>query len=319
MVLETKLNFCHDFMVVIDTNCFENYAQNKKITPYCACEKCDEFFRNKKSRSGVSGGLYFITESVFREIIQQRKEYLAESIKKLKDALEPFGKKVDIPTDINFEEELKKYLDDYYIKVLPHPDNKVFTRIIERALEKRLPFKIVNESKNASSKGSDKGFKDVLLWETLLNFDYESKRIGKIFLITANLKDFPIDGLLPEWKKYHPYVELSILPKWEDFIKEEETMLSELIAQNNVCYPAVLDLFQGENPDIIELLNFKKKITGRKNSPIVEIETDVKKKDGSIYSATYFYDIRVNEPTLFDPNEYDNEQEATNDETMAKD
>lgn len=316
MTLETDLKFCSDFMVVIDTNCFENYAQNKKITPYCACEKCDEFFRNKKSRPGISEGLYFITESVFGEIIQQRKEYLAESIEKLKGALEPFGKKVDIPTDINFEEDLKKYLDAYYIKVLPHPDNKVFPRIIKRALEKKLPFKIVNESKNASSKGSDKGFKDVLLWETLLNFDYESKRIGKVFLITANLKDFPIDDLLPEWNKYHPYVELSILPKWEDFIKEEETMLSELIAQNNVYYPTVLDLFQGENPDIIELPNFKKKLTGRKDSPIVEIETDVKKKDGTIYSDKYYYDIRINEPTLFDPDEYDNEQETTDAETV---
>lgn len=316
MTLETGLKFCHNFMVVIDTNCFENYAQNKKITPYCACEKCDEFFRNKKSRPGISEGLYFITESVFGEIIQQRKEYLAESIEKLKGALEPFGKKVDIPTDINFEEDLKEYLDAYYIKVLPHPDNKVFPRIIKRALEKKLPFKIVNESKNASSKGSDKGFKDVLLWETLLNFDYECKRIGKIFLITANLKDFPIDDLLPEWKRYHPYVELSILQKWEDFIKEEETMLSELIAQNNVYYPTVLDLFQGENPDIIELPNFKKKLTGRKDSPIVEIETDVKKKDGTIYSDKYYYDIRINEPTLFDPDEYDNEQETTDAETV---
>ncbi len=316
MTLETDLKFCSDFMVVIDTNCFENYAQNKKITPYCACEKCDEFFRNKKSRPGISEGLYFITESVFGEIIQQRKEYLAESIEKLKGALEPFGKKVDIPTDINFEEDLKKYLDAYSIKVLPHPDNKVFPRIIKRALEKKLPFKIVNESKNASSKGSDKGFKDVLLWETLLNFDYECKRIGKIFLITANRKDFPIDDLLPEWKIYHPSVELSILQKWEDFIKEEETMLSELIAQNNVYYPTVLDLFQGENPDIIELPNFKKKFTGRKDSPIVEIETDVKKKDGTICQATYYYDARVNEPTLFDPEEYDIEQETTDAEAV---
>ena len=33
--------------------------------------------------------------------------------------------------------------------------------------------------------------------------------------------------------------------------------------------------------------DFKKKITGRKDSPIVEIDTDVKRKDGSIYSDKY--------------------------------
>ena len=316
MALETKLNFCNDFMVVIDTNCFEDYTQNKKITPYCAQTECDDFFKKKKSNQRISNGLYFITQSVFGEIIQQRKEYLENAVETLKKALKPFGKEFNFPTDINFEEDLKKYLKDYHINILPHPDNNVFPRIIQRAIDKKLPFKLVSENKNNASKGSDNGFKDVLLWETLLSFDYESKRIGKVFLITANHKDFPINDLLPEWNKFHPCIELSILQNWKDFIKVEETILSELIAQNNIEYSSVLDLFQGENPDIIELLNFKKKITGRKNSPIVEIETDVKKKDGAIYSATYFYDIRVNEPTLFDPDEYDNEQETTDAETV---
>lgn len=318
MTLETKLKFCHDFMVVMDTNCFEDYTQNKKITPYCAQVECDEFFRKKKSRQGISDGLYFITQSVFGEIIQQRKEYLEDTVETLKKALKPFGKEFDFSTEINFEEDLKKYLENYHINILPHPDNNVFPRIIQRALDKKLPFKLVSENKNNASKGSDKGFKDVLLWETLLNFDYESRRIGKVFLITANLKDFPLDILLPEWKEYHSCVELSILQNWKDFIKEEDTIFSEMIAQNNVSYQAVLDLFQGENSDIIELPNFKKKIMGRKNSPIVEVVTDVKKKDGSIYSETYYYDVRVNEATLFDPDEYDAEQEITDDETMAK-
>ncbi len=313
MTLETGLKFCHDFMVVIDTNCFENYADDKRLTPYCACLGCDEFFRNKKARPGISEGLYFITESVLGEIVQQRKEYLEESVKRLKNALKPFGKELDIPLDINFEEDVKKYLENYYIKILPHPSNDVFPKIIKRALAKRPPFKQVG-----NDKGSDKGFKDVLLWETLLNFNYEKQRIGKVFLITANSKDFPIHDLLPEWKESHPCVELSILQNWQDFTNQEAIILSELIAQNNIDYSRVLDLFQGENPDIIELPNFKKKITGRKDSPIVEIDTDVKRKDGSIYSEKYYYDIRVNEPTLFDPDDYDREQEATNDGTLAK-
>lgn len=313
MTLKTNLKFCHDFMVVIDTNCFEDYTENKNISPYCACAKCDEFFENKKSR-GITLGHYCITESVFSEILQQRKEYFEKAVERLKKALKPFGKEYEIPENINFEADLKKYLNDHYIKILPHPSNEVFPRIIQRALDKKLPFKLVSENKNNASKGSDKGFKDVLLWETLLNFDYESERIGKIFLITANSKDFPFDDLLPEWKKYHPHIELSILQRWEDFIKEEEIMLSELIAHNNIFYPTVLDLFQGENPEIVELPNFKKKLTGRKNSSIVEIETDVKEKGGKIYSTTYYYDIRVKEPTLFDPDE----QETTDNETVAE-
>lgn len=311
MTLETNLKFCHDFMVAIDTNCFENYDEDKNISPYCASTPCNEFFKNRKSRPGCSMGHYFITESVFGEILQQRKEYFKRAVENLNKALKPFGKDIEISKDINFETDLRKYLDDNNIKILPHPSNEIFPRIIQRAIEKRLPFKPVNENKNNKSGGSDKGFKDVLLWETLLNFDYETKRIGKIFLITANSKDFPINELLPEWKKFHPDVELSILQNWPEFIKEEEQILSELTAQNNIEYSSILKLFQEENPDIIELPNFKKKLTGRANSPIIEVETDVKERDGHIYQAKYYYDVRVNEATLFDPDEYDSEQETT--------
>lgn len=310
MTLEKNLKFCHDFMVAIDTNCFENYDEDKNISPYCASTACNEFFKNRKSRSECSIGHYFITESVFGEIIQQRKEYFKKAVENLNKALKPFGKDIDIPNDINFEADLKKYLNDNNIEVLPHPSNEIFPKIIQRALEKKLPFKPVNENKNNKNNGSDKGFKDVLLWETLLNVDYEAKRIGKFFLITANSKDFPIDELLPEWKKFHPNVELSILQNWSEFIKDEEIIFSEFKAYNNIEYSDILTLFQEENPDIIELPNFKKKLTGRANSPIIEIETDVKKKNGHIYQAKYYYDVRVNEPTLFDPDEYDSEQET---------
>lgn len=310
MTLEKNLKFCYDFMVAIDTNCFENYDEDKSISPYCASVACNEFFKNRKSRSEYSMGHYFITESVFGEILQQRREYFQRAVENLNKALKPFGKEADIPDDINFEAGLRKYLDDNDIEILPHPGNEIFPKVIQRALEKKLPFKPVNENRNNKNNGSDKGFKDVLLWETLLNFDYKGKRIGKIFLITANSKDFPIDELLPEWKKIHPDVELSILQNWPDFIKEEEITISELIAHNDIEYSTILRLFQEEDPDIIELPNFKKKLTGRANSPIIEIDADVKTRDGHIYQVKYYYDVRVNEPTLFDPDEYDSEQET---------
>ena len=316
MTLETKLPFCNDFMVVIDTNCFENYAEDKNITPYCACIGCDEFLKNRNSRPGIPFGKYFITESVFGEILQQRKEYYIKSVENLKKAMKPFGREPEIPLDINFEADLKQYLSENNIEILPHPDNSVFPKIIKRALEKKSPFKLVNGSN--PEKGSDKGFKDVLLWETLLSFDYEKNRIGKIFLITRNSKDFPEEELLPEWHRCHPLIELKIITEWKDFVGEEKTLHSELIAQNNIDYSRVLDLFQGENSDIVELPNFKKKVTGKEGSPIVEIETDVKKKDGTIYSTTYFYDIRVNEPTLVNPEQNDDEQEVSRDEPMAE-
>lgn len=304
MTLRTSLRFCHDFMVVIDTNCFEDYSTNKRISPYCAGDKCHTFFSDKKERNYVSLGQYYITEQVFGEIIQQRKEYYDNKKQDLENLSKIFNKDYNISEDIDFEQELKDYLLKYNIKILPHPNNDVFPKIIKRAIEKKLPFKSIGEGKNL--KGTDKGFKDVLLWETLLSFNYELNRIGKVFLITANTNDFPENKLLPEWKEEHKDVELKIITDWNDFFEEEKYIHSELIAKNNVHYPYILEMFQDENPDIIDLPNFQKKISARKNSSVVEIETDIKTKDGRIYTEKFFYDININEASLIDPDTYNN-------------
>lgn len=306
MTLETGLNFCHDFMVVIDTNCFNNYS-NDELIPFNACNKCHSFFADKKNRNEISSGRYYITESVFGEIIQQRREEFTSTINDLKKISKKLNLNITIPNAPDFEKELNEYLKNFCISILPNAQSEVFSRIIDRAINKKLPFKQVGDGKN--SKASDKGFKDVLIWETLLEFDYERKRIGKVFFITANEKDFPLNDLLPEWKDHHPDVELSIIAKWEDFIQEEQMLFPELVAQNNISYPGLLEMFQDENSDIIELPNYKKKITGRANSPVVEIETDVKMKDGTTYSSKYYYDIRVNDITLIDPDEYETNEE----------
>lgn len=307
MTLQIKWKF-RDFMVVIDTNCFENYSKEKVIVPYCSRNECDTFLKNKKARNGITMGHYYITESVFREIVQQRREYCYQSLENLEKALKPFCLSIEDIKSISkndlfseLEKSLHEYLADYYINILPHPNNNVFPRIIERALNKKLPFKVVGDK--SSDKCSDKGFKDVLLWETLLNFNYEKQSIGKVFLITANSTDFPEKDLLSEWNEFHPYVELKMIPNWRDFELEEQIILPELIAQNNISYSRVLEMFQDEDPDIVELPNFNKKITGRKDSFVVEIETDIKRKDGTTGTGKYFYDIRINEPTLIDPDD----------------
>jgi len=299
MTLETGMKFCHDFMVVIDTNCFENYSNDRSIVSYRSCDKCHTFFVNKQNRQGLSPGCYFITDSIFGEIIQQRQEYLENVKEQIRKVNKMISSNISLPSDIDLAKDLKEYLDKFNIQILPHPDNKILPRIIDRALNKKLPFKQVDKNQKAS----DKGFKDVLLWETLLEYDYESKRIGKLFLLTANEKDFPILELSQEWNNFHPQVELDIVKDWDEFQLKERLIFPELVAQNNVPYARVLEVFQDDNPDIIELPNYKKKLTGRKDSTIVEIETDVKEKNGKIYQSKYYYDIKINDVTLNDPEE----------------
>jgi hypothetical protein len=61
-----------------------------------------------------------------------------------------------------------KILDDLQnrlakIKIIPYPDNTVLPAIISRAVKKLPPFE-------GKAKASDKGFKDVLIWESVLEY-----------------------------------------------------------------------------------------------------------------------------------------------------
>ena len=287
------------YMVVIDTNCFEKYKDSSCLSPYCANDECDTFLTERKSRSDLSIGQFYITESVFGEIVKQRKEKLDEAKKELKNLETIFNTTFSCPDDPDFEDDLRKYLSENNINILEHPNNDVFPDIIKRAMNKKLPFKTVGKE------ASDKGFKDVLIWETLLNFDYEAQSIKNLFFITANSKDFPLSALLPEWKTKHPTVHLDIIGNWKDFSNAEKTLFYESIVEKNINYNQVLELFKDENPQIIELPNFKKSIKRMKDTHFVEIETDIKKTDGKIYTGKYYYDLNVNDISLTDPSDYD--------------
>lgn len=52
--------------------------------------------------------------------------------------------------------------------IIPHPEDKTLKNIIKRAIEKRAPF-------SGKDGESDKGFKDVLIWESLIRYKNSNK------------------------------------------------------------------------------------------------------------------------------------------------
>jgi len=92
------------------------------------------------------------------------------------------------PNYKNIMHDLDKKVIEYLKKeninlVLIPKDRVVFNNIIERVINKEKPF-------SGKDKESDKGFKDVLQWESMIEF---AKKIDtNIFLyITKNKNDFP--------------------------------------------------------------------------------------------------------------------------------
>lgn len=88
------------------------------------------------------------------------------------------------------------------IEIVPYCDNNYFPIIIEKSINKRLPFKPYFDPKKEREVG-DNGFKDTVIWYSII--DYVRKKCTKntnhIFFLTNNEEDFKSDSTLLEFKQ----------------------------------------------------------------------------------------------------------------------
>lgn len=109
---------------------------------------------------------------IFRKLIEKFRIYYNFNEPDYKDIKRDLDKKVI------------EYLKNENINIVLIPkDRDIFNNIIDRVINKEKPF-------SGKDKDSDKGFKDVLQWESMIEF---AKKIDtNIFLyITKNKNDFP--------------------------------------------------------------------------------------------------------------------------------
>ncbi len=81
--------------------------------------------------------------------------------------------------------KLHELINAHEIRVIDYPPNDRFPLIIKRAIRKKSPFK-------TSTNVSDKGFKDVVIWESILSYQ-EILEYRNFILFTNNKEDF--DGV----------------------------------------------------------------------------------------------------------------------------
>lgn len=77
-------------------------------------------------------------------------------------------------------------------EIVPYPPENSLQNIIKRSLERRAPFE-------GKDKKSDKGFKDVILWESILEYK-RSNKLDTILLFSADKRICDI-SLRNEFKK----------------------------------------------------------------------------------------------------------------------
>lgn len=140
-----------------------------------------------------------VPEITISELFQHQLEFFEENIKSLRSAYAVCEQIYEVDLKINedfeyrtFLETVKEqYINQNGIKILVTCSESRFSSIVNRALNKNAPFE-------GGAKGnSDKGFKDAVIWESILEFAMLND--GEFILLT-NDKRFK-DQLSIEFKK----------------------------------------------------------------------------------------------------------------------
>lgn len=149
---------------------------------------------------------------VINELIQQQILGYNNEIEKIKNKKFPC---FSVETHQDYEKYLENILSErlnFYtldkaikITILPYPQANSFNYIIDRAIKKKPPFE-------GLEKISDKGFKDAVLWETIL--EYKKQYTDKAIVLCSNDGKFHSEDLRTEYEdifsdeyrvlKWHP-------------------------------------------------------------------------------------------------------------------
>ena len=191
------------YIIIIDTNFLGSYDKNNELISknfkYLSVGKAIfasliEFVKSNSLTDSIS---IAIPKLVFEEIKEQEKRDFNKQIGVLDNT---FSKFVEIDGfelkkgDINFEDHLSKkisaFIGKYKIICLDYPQNIVFPKLIDKVLKKHKPF-----YKNSRH---DSGFKDSIIWESILEYAKNNKQFIYIFLTKD--PDFNDKKLLEEFE-----------------------------------------------------------------------------------------------------------------------
>ena len=138
-----------------------------------------------------------IPEIGVEELKYHQNEVYVEDLMDLHEKFKKFkkmeGSELKI-SDINYKDyvdaKLSAYLGKYNIKTISNPNNEVFQKLIKKVVGKEKPF---YKKRN----GVDSGFKDSVIWESILEFVSQNSYDRYFFL--TNDSDFEDDKLEKEF------------------------------------------------------------------------------------------------------------------------
>ena len=238
-------------LIVLDTNALRSTLEGE--VTYCSFEFGDPY--NRLESFILDNGLSDLVRIAVPRIVigelekQKSRKYLADiealsqiySRLSLMPHIKPSNVKLpkrDFDCKSHINQLTERYLTEKRIQIIEIPSGGrlkgFFERIMERALERQPPFR-------ASQKYSDVGFKDALIWESILSFE-RIKAFNKIILLTG---DTGLNN--PECKKeFENKIKrfLSIQQSADFVVEELNSDYAERIRYNDFVIFAHTDYFE---------------------------------------------------------------------------
>lgn len=258
-----------------------------------------EYIEVLKKRDPNHTLVYFMPELVLKELFAQKEAFFQKQLEDLSKIYEKikYGLDGTLPKD-NFEntieEENKKYLPNFEIITL-ESSKELMDELVADAINKTPPF-----DKSIDGEKTDSGFKDAIIWKTILN----SKEIDNydLFYFFSSDKTFQEgkEFLLQQFSDYHPKTELKII-----FIKpdgnQRQKALQTIITDNNLEETEIVKLYNRKY--ILSQIKSLNKYDLKEN--IYYPDTDNTVKLNSILLAEFIED----DFTIDDVNKIKNEYE----------
>ncbi len=231
---------------VTDTNILEK-VQDELFASKGILDSTDiftEYIKDLKEADVEKELMYFMPESILEELFTQRRIMFNEKYDKFRSSFldMQYGLIGEMPTN-NFESFVQKEKGKYYTKfkiIKLNYTAELLENLVNEAIQKKPPF-----DKSLYGKKSDAGFKDAIIWKTIL----QSKEIDEcnLFYLFSCDKIFydNQDYLYKDFKSIHKNTELKIV-YFDPDGNQRQNVLQLLISENKLVETTVVKLYDKE-------------------------------------------------------------------------
>ena len=231
---------------VTDTNILKNRDMSKKNNFLSSMKIFCDYIDSLQETRCKNKLIYFMPNIIIEELYHQKKFSFNEKYNMLLEIYNgiDYGTTGVLPVN-NIEnilkEERKLYENKCRIINLDY-NQDIFKELVEDALEKRPPF-----DKSTDGRKTDAGYKDALIWKTIL-YNQEIEECDKLYFFSGD-KIFEDNNseLQEEFKKHHSSTEL-IIKYVEPNGRQRQECLQILINENDLIETDIIKLY---NKDLI--------------------------------------------------------------------